>query len=101
MAFYAIQYRWGLLLEYEFDSRTGEPMGLPNRERPACRVLYVVEGGSRAVVQEWEAEREDDGWKPTSDFASVIRKPADAGKPVAQEHHEDYRALLAERYDID
>ena len=100
-AFYGIQYRWGLLLEYEVDSRTGDPTGLPNRERPACRVLYVVENGSQAVVQEWDAEREDDGWKPTSDFASVIAKPTDAGESVAQEHRERYRDLLAERYDID
>ena len=101
VAFHGIQYRWGLRLEYEVDSRTGEPTGLPNRERPACRVLYVVEDGSRAVVQEWDAEREADGWKPTSDFASVIAKPADAGEPVAQEHRERYRDLLTERYDID
>ena len=100
-AFYGIQYRWGLLLEYEVDSRTGEATGLPNRERPACRVLYVVDDGSRAVVQEWDAEREADGWKPTTDFASVIAKPADAGEPVAQEHCERYRNLLTERYDID
>lgn len=101
VAFHGIQYRWGLRLEYEVDSRTGELTGLPNRERPACRVLYVVADGSRAVVQEWDAEREADGWKPTRDFASVIAKPVDAGEPVAQEHRERYRNLLTELYDID
>lgn len=101
VAFYGIQYRWGLRLEYEVDPGTGELTGLPNRERPACRVLYVVADGSRAVVQEWDAEREADGWKPTSDFASVIAKPVDAGEDVAQEHRERYRDLLTERYDID
>jgi len=101
MAFYGIQYRWGLRLEYEVDPRTGEPTGLPNCERPACRVLYVLEDGSRAVVQEWDAEREADGWKPSSGFASVVAKPRDAGESVAKDHRERYRNLLTERYDID
>lgn len=100
-AFYAIQYRWGLRLEFEVDSRTGEPTGLPNRERPACRVLYVVADGSRAVVQEWDAEREDDGWKPTADFASIIAKPAGSGESVAEKHQAQYRHAVENRYDLE
>ena len=98
-AFYGIQYRFGVRLEYEVDSRTGEPTGLPNREEAACRVLYVTVDGSQAIVQEWDAEREADGWKPTSEFASVLAKPADAGASVAEQHREHYRELLAARYE--
>jgi hypothetical protein len=98
-AFHAIQYRFGVRLEYEVDSRTGEPTGLPNREEAACRVLYVTDDGSQAVVEEWDAEREADGWKPTSEFASVLARPADAGAAVADNHREHYRELLAARYE--
>ncbi|WP_262174663.1 hypothetical protein [Haloarcula laminariae] len=100
-AFYAIQYRWGLHLEFEVDPRTGEPTGLPNRERPACRVLYIVEDSSRAVVQEWDAEREDDGWKPTADFASIIAKPVGSGDSVAEKHQAQYRHAVENRYDLE
>jgi hypothetical protein len=98
-AFFAIQYRFGVRLEYEVDSRTGEPTGLPNREEAACRVLYVTEDGSQAIVEEWDAEREPDGWKPTSEFSSVIARPSDAGASVAEQHREHYRELLAARYE--
>ncbi len=99
VAFYGIQVRLGVLLEYDVDSRTGKPTGLPNRERAVCRVLYVTECGSRAIVQEWDADYGADGWKPTAELASIIAKPADAGDPVAQQHRDHYRSLVAERYD--
>jgi len=98
-AFYAIQYRFGVRLEYDVDGRTGEPTGLPNREEAACRVLYVVPDGTRAVVEEWDADREADGWQPSSDFASIIAKPAEAGESVAEAHREHYRNLFSERYE--
>jgi hypothetical protein len=98
-AFYGIQYRFGVRLEYEVDGGTGEPTGLPNREEAACRVMYVVPDGTRAVVEEWDAEREADGWKPTSDFASIIAKPPEAGESVAEAHREHYRKLCRERYE--
>jgi len=101
VAFHGIQYRWGLRLEYEVDSRTNEPTGLPNRERPACRVLYVVEDGSRAVVQEWDAELEADGWKPTADFASIVAKPVGSGESVAENHQTRYRRAVVDRYDVE
>ena len=97
-AFFAIQYRFGVRLEYEVESCTGEPTGLPNREEAACRVLYVTSDGNRAIVEEWAAQRENDGWTPTDDFTSVVAKPADAGEPVASDHREHYRDLLTARY---
>jgi len=99
VAFYGIQVRLGVLLEYDLDSHTGKPTGLPNRERAACRVLYATLYGSRAIVQEWDADYGADGWKPTDELASIIAKPADAGDPVAQQHRDHYRSLVAERYD--
>jgi hypothetical protein len=98
-AFYAMQYRFGVRLEYEVDSRTGKPTGLPNREEAAVRVAYVTPDGSQAIVEEWDADREPDGWKPTDDFASVLARPADAGASVAEEHREHYRELVAARYE--
>lgn len=98
-AFYAIQYRFGLRLQYDVDSRTGEPTGLPNREEAACRILYVTVDGSRAVVEEWSAQLEQGGWKPTEKFASVVAKPIGAGGTVDKDHRAHYRDLLTERYD--
>ncbi|MBX0296987.1 hypothetical protein EGH23_19080 [Halomicroarcula sp. F27] len=98
---YAIQCRGGLLLEWTVSRQTNAPVAGPNRERPALRVLYVTRDGQQAAVREWDATRQDEGWTPESAFASVIAKSPNACDDVDVDHHEYYRSLVEERYDVE
>ncbi|QIO25035.1 hypothetical protein [Haloarcula sp. JP-L23] len=97
---YAIQFRAGLLLEWEVNQRTESLVAGPRRERPALRVLYVTRDGQQAIVREWDAERTASGWRPDPEFASSIaRAPADCDD-VAADTQESYRTMLEARYDV-
>lgn len=97
---YAIQFRAGLLLEWEVNQRTESLVAGPRRERPALRVLYVTRDGQQAIVREWDAERTASGWRPDPEFASSIaRAPADCDD-VDADTQESYRTMLEDRYDV-
>lgn len=98
---YAIQFRFGLLLDWKKNGQTGELSGVPDRERAAVRVLYVTRDGSQAIVLEWDADRSDTGWVPEQEFHSVISRHAEDADDVRDDLAETYREQVEERYDVD
>lgn len=97
---YAIQFRAGLLLEWEVNQKTKSLVAGPRRERPALRVLYVSRDGQQAIVREWDAERTSSGWHPEPEFASSIARVSADCDDVDTDTQEWYRTMVEARYDV-
>jgi hypothetical protein len=95
--YFAVEVRTGVILEYNTDDH-GEPTGLPNRERPGIRVLYVTADGGRALVIESEGNGSPGTVSPRSDWAAVVARPPEQGDVVAAADRDAYRSLIRELY---
>jgi hypothetical protein len=95
--YFAVEVRTGVILEYSTDDH-GEPTGLPNRERPGIRVLYVTADGGRAIVIESEGTGSPGTVSPRSDWAAVVARAPEQGDVVAAADRDAYRSLIRELY---
>ena len=95
--YYAVEVRTGVILEYNTDDH-GEPTGLPNRERPGVRVLYVTADGGRAIVIESEGTGSTGTVSPRSGWPAVISRAPEQGDVIAAADRDAYRSLIQELY---